>query len=323
MLGLRACLQPLACGNTVILKGSELSPKTFWIIGSILHDAGLPAGCLNTLIVRPGADAAEVTDHILASPLVRKISFTGSTTVGSILASKAGKYLKPVVMELGGKAAAIICDDANISEAAEACVLGAFLNSGQICMSTERILVHQSIGSKFELALKQAAEKIFPDNGQGLYLVTTSAVNRNQDLLNDAVAKGARPVFSRAIPSRLTSTSMLPVAIAGVTKEMSIFHQESFGPVVALTEFETETEAISLANDTQYGLSAAVFTIDLQRGLRIAKSLQSGAVHINGMTPHDEPTLPHGGYKSSGWGRFNASEGLSEWLQTKSVTWKD
>jgi acyl-CoA reductase-like NAD-dependent aldehyde dehydrogenase len=146
ILGLRACLFPLAVGNTVILKGSEAAPKTYWAIADTLHQAGLPAGCLNTLYRRP-ADAAQVTIALITHPLVRKINFTGSTAVGSIIASTAGKFLKPVLLDLAGKAPSIVCEDANLETAASECVLGSFLHSGQICMATERILVLQVVPS--------------------------------------------------------------------------------------------------------------------------------------------------------------------------------
>ncbi|KAK5075316.1 hypothetical protein LTR64_001521 [Lithohypha guttulata] len=323
VLGLRACLQPLACGNTVVLKGSELSPKTFWAIASILHDAGLPPGCLNTIYHKPGPDAILVTNYLISSPCVRKLSFTGSTAVGSAIASLAGKCLKPIVLELGGKARAIICEDADIEKAAQDCALGAFLNSGQICMSTELVLVHKSISSKFSSAFREATDRLFAQNDETTYLATELAVERNKNLVKDAVAKGAQILHGSSDASAATKTSMRPVTLGAVSKDMQIYATESFGPLVSFVEFETEQEAIDYANDTEYGLTAAVFTSDLQRGMRLAKTIQSGAVHINGMTPHDESALPHGGVKHSGWGRFNAEEGLSEWVQSKTITWKD
>lgn len=323
MLGLRACLQPLACGNTVVLKGSELSPRIFWAIASIFQESGLPPGCLNTIYHRPGADAIRITNCLIASPHVRKINFTGSTAVGSAIASLAGKHLKPVVMELGGKASAIICNDADVEQAAKQCVLGAFLNSGQICMSTERILVHKSVAARFQDEFSAVTGAIFPSHGQPLYLATKAAVQRNYKLVDDALTKGAQSILASSNNARGNNTSMRPVALASVSQEMEIYVTESFGPSVSIIEYEEDTDAISIANDTEYGLTAAIFTKDLQRGLRIAKLLETGAVHINSMTPHDESALPHGGVKKSGWGRFNSEEGLNEWFQTKSVTWKD
>ncbi|KIX06193.1 uncharacterized protein Z518_04167 [Rhinocladiella mackenziei CBS 650.93] len=334
VLGLRACIQPLACGNTVILKGPELSPRTFWLIASVLHEAGLPAGCLNTIYHRPGADAAMITNALISSPVVKKVSFTGSTAVGALIAGLAGKHLKPVLLELGGKAPAIVCENADIVKAAEACALGAFLHSGQICMSTERILVHKQISTAFIEALKRVMEETFGNGKNPPILISQAAVAKNKALVCDAVAKGAQTLYDRDIKSASTTTTggangdesnneMYPVIVGGVRPEMDIYHNESFGPTVSLIEFDNDPEAIEIANDTEYGLTSAVFTKDLQRGLRIARQISAGAVHINGMTVHDETNLPHGGVKKSGFGRNNTLEGLNEWVQTKTVTWMD
>lgn len=251
------------------------------------------------------------------------MSFTGSTVVGSSIASFAGKHLKPVVLELGGKARAIICEDADIEKAAHACALGAFLNSGQICMSTEIVLVQKSISAEFLSVFREATDRLFAQNGETVYLTTESAVVRNKRLVQNAVTQGAQIVHGSLNASTPTKTSMRPVALCSVSKSMEIYATESFGPTVSFIEFETDQEAIEYVNDTEYGLTAAVFTLNLQRGMRLARMIQSGAVHINGMTPHDESALPHGGVKKSGCGRFNADEGLGEWVQSKTITWKD
>ena len=324
MLGLRACLQPLACGNTVILKGPEFSPATFWVIASVFNEAGLPAGCLNTIYHRPGEDAVKVTNALVSSPTIKKISFTGSTNVGAIIASLAGKNLKPVLMELGGKASSYICEDANVGTAALQCALGAFLHSGQICMSSERILVHKDIAEKFREAFKGAVDQVFGGEGrESPILVTSPAVDKNKRLIKDAVSKGAKAIYGDVDANDESKTRMRPVIIEGVKKDMDLYYTESFGPTVSMIIVESDEEAIEIANDTEYGLSSAVFTEDLRRGLRIAKQIESGAVHINSMTVHDEPVLPHGGVKKSGFGRFNGSEGMNEWVKGKTVTWKD
>ena len=321
ILGLRACLAPLAMGNTVILKGSEASPGAYWEIASILHEAGLPKGCLNTIIHRP-QDAAAVTSAIIASPFVRKITFTGSTNTGAIIASQAAKLLKPTLMELGGKAPTIVCEDADLEQAALGCALGAFLHSGQICMSTERIIVHAAVAEKFKEGLKSTMDQVFghPD---GLILVNEAPVLKNRQLLEDAISKGAKVVYGDPGHKAEIKTAMRPVVVEKVEAGMDIYHTESFGPTVSLFVVDSDDEAFKVANDTKYGLAAAIFTEDLRRGLRIAKKIQSGAVHINSMSVHDESALPHGGHKSSGYGRFNSLEGLAEWVQTKTITWKD
>lgn len=322
VLGVRACLQPLATGNTVVLKGPESNPATYWAIASVFHNAGLPAGCLNTIYHRPGADAASVTNTIVSHPLVRKINFTGSTAVGSIIAGLAGKYLKPVVMELGGKAPSIVCEDANLQTAGLQCALGAFLHAGQICMSTERIIVNRKVAEPFKEALKGAVEQVF-GGGDTPILVNSPPVAKNKKLLANALEHGAKVVYGDPEHEAESNTRMRPVVIENVSKEADIYHTESFGPTVSIYVVDSDEEAIAIANDTDYGLSSAVFTEDLRRGLSIAKRIDSGAVHINSMSVHDEPGLPHGGHKKSGFGRFNGREGLEEWVQTKIITWKD
>ncbi|KIX07602.1 uncharacterized protein Z518_02255 [Rhinocladiella mackenziei CBS 650.93] len=323
VLGLRACLQPLAMGNTVILKGPEAAPATYWGIASILHNAGLPAGCLNTIYHRP-ADAAKVTSALINHPAIKKINFTGSTAVGSIIASLAGKALKPTVMELGGKAPSIVCEDANVQTAALQCALGSFLHAGQICMATERILVNAKIADEFRSALQGTMDQVFSEQGMGVpQLVTAAPVEKNKKLLADALSKGATTLYGDPNHTEASTTKMRPVIIENVRPGMDIYHTESFGPTVSLYVVNSDEEAIAIANDTDYGLSSAVFTEDLRRGLKIAKQIESGAVHINSMTIHDESALPHGGVKKSGFGRFNGVQGLDEWVRTKVITWKD
>ncbi|KAL4922718.1 Aldehyde/histidinol dehydrogenase [Aspergillus aurantiobrunneus] len=320
ILGIRAVALPLAAGNTTILKGSELSPKCFWVIGDVFREAGLPAGCLN-VIYHKTSDAPAVTNALIAHPDVRKVSFTGSTNVGAIIASTAGKYIKPVLLELGGKASAIVLDDADLEKAATGCVLGAFLHSGQICMSTERIVVQRSIAEKFQRVLIDTAEKMFGKHAPAPVLVASAAVKKNKGLVADALGKGGNAVFGDPKASESCANSLRPIIVGGITKEMDLYATESFGPTVSLLVVDSEEEAIELANDTEYGLTSAVFTSNLFRGLRVAKEIESGAVHINSMTVHDEPTLPHGGWKSSGFGRFGGTAGYDEWLQTKTITW--
>ncbi|KAK3704138.1 hypothetical protein LTR37_013978 [Vermiconidia calcicola] len=321
ILGLRACLGPLAMGNTVVLKGAEASPGAYWSIASILHQAGLPKGVLNTVVHRP-QDAAEVTSAIIAHPSVRKVTFTGSTRTGAIIATQAAKHLKPTLMELGGKAPTIVCEDADLQQAALGCALGAFLHSGQICMATERIIVLASIVEDFKKALHATMDQVFghPD---GLILVNEAPVKKNKEMLQDALSKGARVVYGDAGHNAEIKTAMRPVIVENIRQDMDLYHTESFGPTVSLFTVKSDDEAVQLANDTDHGLSAAVFTEDLRRGFRIAKRIKSGAVHINSMSVHDESALPHGGHKKSGYGRFNSLEGLEEWVQTKTISWKD
>lgn len=288
-----------------------------WAIASVFHEAGLPAGVINSISHEPSA-AAAVTSALVADPRVRKVNFTGSTNVGRAIGRLAGENLKPVVLELGGKAPAIVWDDADLDVAARECAVGAFLNSGQICMSTERILVHRRVRDEFVTRLRGAVEQIFPAGGPAPVLINSAAVDRNKQLLADARSKGASVEVGDADGG--SGTTMRPVVLGGVTPEMDIYRTESFGPTVSLIDVETEEEAVRIANDTEYGLSSAVFTTDLRRALRFARGIEAGAVHCNSMSVHDEAALPHGGAKASGFGRFNAQAGLNEWLWTKNFT---
>ncbi|OAA32068.1 Aldehyde/histidinol dehydrogenase [Moelleriella libera RCEF 2490] len=320
ILGTRAVAFPIAAGNTVVFKAPELSPKTMWKIADVFREAGLPDGVINFIAHDP-TDAPSVTAALIADPRVRKINFTGSTNVGRVIAKQAGEHLKPVVLELGGKAPAIVWEDADLEVAAHHCAVGAFLNSGQICMSTEKILVHKAIKDDFRQKLAAAVKTIFPAGGEAPILVSSATAQRNKQLVADAVERGASILLGDAGVKESSDTRLRPIVVDGVTTDMDIYQVESFGPTVSLVNIESEEEAIRLANDTDYGLSSAVFTEDLRRGLRIAEALETGAVHINSMSPHDEPSLPHGGTKSSGFGRFNTSLGLEEWTWTKNITY--
>jgi acyl-CoA reductase-like NAD-dependent aldehyde dehydrogenase len=282
ILGTRAILYALAAGNTCILKGSELSPRCFWAIGHCLTEAGLPPGALNVLYHTP-EDAAKITTALIENPSIKKINFTGSTAVGRIIASTAGKNLKPVLMELGGKASAIVLDDADLKKAATQCALGSFLHSGQICMATERILVHKDIKADFIEAFKGATEGFFGSEKPAPVLIASAGVDKNKRLISEAVKAGAKVVHGdhekeEAHPETKESskTRMRPIIVDGVIKDMELYYSESFGPSVSVIEISSDEQAIEIANDTEYGLTGAVFTENLARGLRIAKQIESG-----------------------------------------------
>ncbi|KAJ7638745.1 aldehyde dehydrogenase domain-containing protein [Roridomyces roridus] len=329
ILGVRSILFPLAAGNTCILKGPELSPRVYHHIGQIFTAAGLPPGALNILFTSREHSAA-ITTQLIEAPQVKKINFTGSSAVGAIIASTAGRALKPCLMELGGKAAAVVLDDADLELAAMQCVVGAFLHSGQICMATERVIVQKSILEPFRAALQHAAAGFEPPNSPAPVLVQAPAVERNCALVADALGKGAKLIHGDHTREEVhpetgvvSPTRMRALIVEGVTRDMRLYHEESFGPSVSLIAVDTEDEAVAIANDSEYGLNSAVFTKDLARGLRIAKRLESGSVHINSMSVHDEPSLPHGGVGRSGWGRFNGRWGIEEFLRTKTITFQE
>lgn len=198
------------------------------------------------------------------------------------------------------------------------------IQGGQICMSTERIIVVKAVYEPFKAALVSKLQGMFGANAPAPYLFNATPVTKNKSLIKDAESKGANIIYAHADDAdSLPKTQMRPVVIENPSRDSTVFHTESFGPTVSLFVVDTEDEAIALANDTDYGLSSAVFTEDLRRGLRVAKRIESGAVHINSMSVHDEPVLPHGGVKKSGWGRFNGAAGFDEFLKTKTITWKD
>ncbi|KAL2870083.1 aldehyde dehydrogenase [Aspergillus lucknowensis] len=328
VFGVRSAACALAAGNTTILKSSELTPCCYWALTRAFHDAGLPDGCLNLVSCRP-QDAAEVVNAMIEHAGVKKVNFTGSTAVGRKIARTCGQYLKPCLMELGGKNSSIVCSDANIETAVKAVLAGAYLNSGQICMATDRILVHSSIAPAYIDALKSALQTMSDPSSSPPTLVNVASKVRVQRLIEEALASGAHVISGNAIagPNPETQSDsgvrMTPVLLGGVKEGMAVWQEEAFASLAACMAVDSDEEAIRIANSSGYGLSAAVFTEDLRKGLAMAKKIQSGAVHINSMTIHDEPVLPHGGVKNSGWGRFNASQGLEEFLVTKSVTWMD
>lgn len=227
-------------------------------------------------------------------------------------------------MELGGKASAIVCEDANIETAAMHCALGGFLHAGQICMSTERIIVRKEVADQFRQAIKKALGDLHGENGFGVPQMAASRfVNRNKTLLFDAASKGGKALFGDLAANDVSGTRLPAVLLEQVKPNMDIYYQESFGPTASLYVVDSDQEAVKLANDTSYGLSNAVFSCDLRRAMRLADELESGAVHINSMTVHDDVALPHGGHKESGFGRFNGLLGLSEWTRTKAITWDE
>jgi acyl-CoA reductase-like NAD-dependent aldehyde dehydrogenase len=306
ILGCRAIATPLACGNTVILKASERCPRTHGLIVEAFAAAGFPDGVVN-LVTNAPEQAAEVVGALIDHPAVRRINFTGSTAVGRIVARRAAEHLKPVLLELGGKAPLIILEDADLDEAVAAAAFGAFMNAGQICMSTERIIVVDAVADEFARRFgAKAASMPAPAVGDQ---VDEEAQANVRALIDDALAKGARDVAPGA-----------PVVLDGITPAMRLYTDESFGPVVGIIRVAGEEEAIRVANDSEYGLSAAVFTRDSARGLRFARRIRSGICHINGPTVHDEPQMPFGGVGASGYGRFGGKAGIEAFTELRWIT---
>ena len=320
ILAVRAIALPLACGNTVVLKGSEICPATHGLIIAALQEAGLPRGTVNFVTNAP-ADAAQVVEAMIAHPKVRRVNFTGSTRVGRIIAETCARHLKPAVLELGGKAPLVVLDDADIEAAAHAAAFGAFANSGQICMSTERIIVDERVADAFVERLGERARALplgDPRKGPVVLgsVVDMSTVERCNALVDDALAKGAKLVCG----GKAESTLMPATLLDHVTPEMRIYHDESFGPVKGIVRVRGEDAAIACANDNAYGLSSAVFSRDTARAWNVAQRIESGICHINGPTVHDEAQMPFGGVKESGFGRFGGKAGIAEFTELRWIT---
>jgi acyl-CoA reductase-like NAD-dependent aldehyde dehydrogenase len=321
ILGVRAIALPLACGNTVILKASEVCPATHRLIGAVLNEAGLGEGVVNVVTHDP-KDAEAIADALIAHPAVKRINFTGSTRVGRIIAMLGAKHLKPVLLELGGKAPLIVLDDADLDAAVDATVFGAFANSGQICMSTERVIVDEKVADQFGAKLaKRVAALPVGDPRKGDFVlgsvVGKPTVERVQRLVREAVGKGAKVLCGE---ESADGTIMKGIVVDRVTPDMSLFREESFGPQVSITRVKSADEAVKVANDTDYGLSAALFSRDIARAIELAKRIESGICHINGPTVHDEAQMPFGGVKASGYGRFGGKAGINEFTELRWIT---
>ena len=321
ILGVRAIALPLACGNTVILKASEVCPATHRLIGAVLNEAGLGEGIVNVVTHDP-KDAEVIADALIAHSAVKRVNFTGSTRVGRIIAMLGAKHLKPVLLELGGKAPLIVLDDADLDAAVDATVFGAFANSGQICMSTERVIVDEKVADQFGAKLAQRVAALpVGDPRKGDFVlgsvVGRPTVERVQKLIRDAVGKGAKVLCGA---ENTDGTIMKGIVVDKVTPDMSLFREESFGPQVSITRVASAEEAVRVANDTEYGLSAALFSRDIARAIQLAKRIESGICHINGPTVHDEAQMPFGGVKASGYGRFGGKAGINEFTELRWIT---
>ena len=320
ILGVRAIAVPLACGNSVVLKASENCPRTHSLIIEAFGQAGFPEGTVGIVTTAP-KDAAEVVGALIDYDAVRRINFTGSTAVGRIIAQRAAQHLKPCLLELGGKAPLLVLEDADLDEAVNAAAFGAFMNQGQICMSTERIIVVEAVANEFVKRFAVKAKSMpSGDPRQGNTplgaVVDLKTVRHVNSLIDDAITQGAAIVAG----GKAESVLMPATVIDGVTAAMTIYRDESFGPVVGVLRAKDEADAIRLANDSEYGLSAAVFTRDTARGLRVARQIRSGICHINGPTVHDEPQMPFGGVGASGYGRFGGKAGIDQFTELRWIT---
>ena len=259
--------------------------------------------------------------HLISHPAVRRISFTGSTRTGRLVAETAARYLKPVLLELGGKASLIVLDDADLDAAVEAAAFGAFVNQGQVCMSTERIVVDEQVADAFVAKFAVKARSLVagdPRDGDVAIgsLVNADAVAHVRALIDDAVGKGARLVAG----GEVRGTIMAATVLDRVTPGMMVYSEESFGPVVGIVRAKDLDDAVRIANDTEYGLAAAVFGRDVGRAVAVAKRIECGVCHVNSSTVHDEAQIPFGGTKASGYGRFGGRRAIDAFTELRTIT---
>jgi acyl-CoA reductase-like NAD-dependent aldehyde dehydrogenase len=321
ILSARSLTAPLVFGNTVVLKPSEEAPWAGGLVwGEIFEEAGVPAGVLNVVTHAPG-DAGPIGEELIENPAVRRLNFTGSTQTGRKLAEAAGRNLKRMLLELGGFSPLIVLGDAELEYAVDASAFGAFLHQGQICMSARRIIVEQPIADEFidRLTEKTAQLKVGdpkePDTIIGP-LVNEKALATVKARVEEAVAKGARVLTG----GDAVGTCFQPTLLADVPPDVELAQIETFGPVAAVEVVGSAEEAVARANDTSYGLAAGILTGDADRGLALAQQLESGIVHVNDQTVADEPQMPFGGVKDSGWGRFGGAFAMDEFTELRWIT---
>jgi acyl-CoA reductase-like NAD-dependent aldehyde dehydrogenase len=321
ILSARSIAAPLALGNTVVLKPSELSPVVGGLLwGEIFTEAGLPAGVLNIVTHAPG-EAGPIGDELTEHPAVRRINFTGSTATGRRLAEAAGRNLKRVVLELGGYNPLVVLADADLDYAVNASAFGAFLHQGQICMSARRIIVERPIADEFTSRLAEKTKTLKtgdPKEPSTIIgpLINESALQLVKERVQDAVAKGAKVLAGGEADGPCFQATL----IADVPESSELAKHETFGPVVAIDVVDSAEQAIERANSTSYGLSAGILTTDTDRGFALAQLLESGIVHVNDQPVGDEPQMPFGGVKDSGWGRFGGQAVVDEFTELRWIT---
>jgi acyl-CoA reductase-like NAD-dependent aldehyde dehydrogenase len=321
ILSARSICAPLVFGNTVVLKPSEESPYSGGLVwGEIFAEAGLPAGVLNIVTHAPG-EAAAIGDELVEHPKVRRINFTGSTATGRRLAEAAGRNLKRVVLELGGQNPLIVLDDADLEYAVDAAAFGAFLHQGQICMSARRIIVERPIADAFieRLTRKTAGLKLGDPREMDTIigpLINPAALATVQRRVDAATAAGARVLTG----GQGVGPCFQPTLVMDVPADSELGSTETFGPVAVIEVVDGDDAAVARANDTSYGLSSGIITTDPDRGLALAGRIEAGIVHVNDQPVHDEPQMPFGGVKDSGWGRFGGTFAMDEFTEMRWIT---
>lgn len=320
ILGVRAVAAPLLCGNTVILKGNEFSPRTFALLRKAFHSAGVPEHVLQ-IVMTVEEDSERAVEALIRSPVVRRVNFTGSTRVGRRVAELCATNLKRPLLELGGQANQLVLGDADIEAAAIAAVNGAYKNQGQICMSTERVIVVNSVADDLIHRIDELRKDLVvgdprSENTDVGPVISLAAAERLSLLISDALSKGAKLVGGAGI----RGTFVEPTLLDGVEADSRLYHEEVFGPILSVTRVADESEAITVANDSEYGLSSAVFSKNQAHALDVAARLHSGICHINRTTVGDNPHAPFGGVKASGYGRFGGHWSIDEFTELRWIT---
>jgi len=325
VLAWRTVVNPLAFGNTAVLKPSEEAPVSAGLlIPEIMEEAGFPPGVINVVTHAPG-EAVPIADEFFDRPEVRCINFTGSSATGRILAERAGRALKRCVLELGGYNPLIVLADADVDYAVEAAAFAAFFHSGQICMSARKVLVERPVYHEFmdKLVKRAAALAVGDPADDGTVigpLINAAALDRVSGEVREAVDAGATLLAGGDADGRCYRPTILTDVPAGAR----IHSEETFGPVLVAQPVDDADEAVAIANSTRYGLSAGLITGDNQRGFALARRIDSGVVHVNDQTVADEPQLPLGGMKDSGWGRSGPASMHDfteiQWITTREGT---
>ena len=321
ILSLRAITAPIAYGNTVVLKPSEWSPISGGLLwGEIFAEAGFPPGVLNIVTHGPG-EAGPIGEELTEHPAVRRINFTGSTETGRKLAEAAGRNLKRVVLELGGYNPLLVLEDADLDYAVDAAAFGSFLHQGQICMSARKIVVERPIADAFVERLVEKTKGLKagdPKEHDTIIgpLINEDAVATVKGRVDDAVSKGARVLVGGDADGPNYHATLL----ADVPEDSEFARVETFGPVAAIEVVDGADEAVARANSTPYGLAAGIITSDPDRGFSLAQQIQSGIVHINDQPIGDEPQMPFGGVKDSGFGRFGGRAAMDEFTELRWIT---
>jgi aldehyde dehydrogenase (NAD+) len=321
ILSSRGFAVALAVGNSIVLKPSEETPVSGGLLlAEALEEAGFPPGVFN-VVTCSREHVAAVGDELISNPAVRGVSFTGSTAVGAQVAAKAGGLLKKCCVELGGKDALIVLDDADIEHAVNAATFGSFMHQGQICMSVERIIVHRDVAAEFTEKFVQNTKKLKVGNPREMGNCIGPIINQKQldkirEQVDDAVAKGAKVLCG----GKYSGLFYEPTILTNVTPDMKVMREETFGPLAPIVVVGSVDEAIDVANDSEYGLSAGIITRNEERGLAIARRLKTGMAHINDSSVNDEPHVPFGGVRSSGLGRHGGKAGIDQFTEMRWIT---